>query len=79
LYEDALAPGSVVLIGGRYWLVDRIEQALVQTQPAQRPLTTGCRAADHPSFLGHLSVREPGPGAQYKRCIPDPIEEESVR
>jgi hypothetical protein len=25
--EDALAPGSVVLIGGRYWLVERIEQA----------------------------------------------------
>jgi hypothetical protein len=29
--EDALAPGSVVLIGGRYWLVDRIEQTRVQT------------------------------------------------
>jgi hypothetical protein len=33
--EDALAPGSVVLIGGRYWLVERIEQARVQTQPAR--------------------------------------------
>jgi hypothetical protein len=37
--EDALAPGSVVLIGGRYWLVDRVEQARVQTQPARYRLT----------------------------------------
>jgi hypothetical protein len=37
--EDALAPGSVVLIGGRYWLVERIEQARVQTQPARYRLT----------------------------------------
>ena len=39
--EDALAPGSVVLLGGRYWLVDRVEQARVQTQPAR----TGSRYA----------------------------------
>jgi hypothetical protein len=31
--EDALAPGSVVPIGGRYWLVERIVQARVPTQP----------------------------------------------
>jgi hypothetical protein len=37
--EDALAPGSVVLIGGRYWLVERIEQARVQAQPARYRLT----------------------------------------
>jgi hypothetical protein len=37
--DDALAPGSVVPIGGRYWLVERIEQARVQTQPARYRLT----------------------------------------
>lgn len=37
--EDALAPGSVVLIGGRYRLVERIEQARVQTQSARYRLT----------------------------------------
>jgi hypothetical protein len=37
--EDALAPGSVVRIGGRYWLVERVEQARVQTQPARYRLT----------------------------------------
>jgi hypothetical protein len=37
--EDALAPGSVVALGGRYWLVERVEQARVQAVPARYRLT----------------------------------------
>jgi hypothetical protein len=37
--EDVLTPGSVVLIEGRYWLVDRIDQARVRTRPARYRLT----------------------------------------
>jgi hypothetical protein len=33
--ENALGPGSIVLLGGRYWLVERTDQAHVQTQPAR--------------------------------------------
>jgi len=32
---DALAPGSIVLLGGRYWLVDRIEGERVHAKPAR--------------------------------------------
>ena len=32
--EDALAPGSVVLLGGRYWLVVQVEQQRVQARLA---------------------------------------------
>ena len=39
LGDDELAPGSVVLIGGRYWLVERIENARVETRPARYRLT----------------------------------------
>jgi hypothetical protein len=37
--EDVLAPGSVVLVEGRYWLVERIDEARVQTHPARYRLT----------------------------------------
>jgi hypothetical protein len=35
----ARAPGSVVLLDGRYWLVEQIEQARAQTRPARYRLT----------------------------------------
>jgi hypothetical protein len=37
--EEALAPGSVVLLGGRYWLVDRVDGARVEAGPARYRLT----------------------------------------
>jgi hypothetical protein len=37
--EDPLAPGSVVLLGGRYWLVERVDDAAVQARPARYRLT----------------------------------------
>jgi hypothetical protein len=37
--EDALTPGSVVLMGGRYWLLDRVERSLGHAQPARYRLT----------------------------------------
>ena len=33
--KDALAPGSVVLVGGRHWLVVRVEQQRVQAHLAR--------------------------------------------
>jgi hypothetical protein len=33
--EDALAPGSLVVLGGRYWVVERVEQSRVQARPAR--------------------------------------------
>ena len=33
--DDALAPGSLILLGGRYWVVERVEQSRVQAQPAR--------------------------------------------
>src|SRR3954463_219119 len=41
--EDALAPGSVVLLGDRYWLVVRVEQQRVQAHLARYRL-----ALQHP-------------------------------
>lgn len=37
--EDALAPGAIVEIGGRSWLVDRIEGRSVEAWPARYRLT----------------------------------------
>jgi hypothetical protein len=37
--EDPLEPGSIVLIGGRYWLVERVEESRVQAWPARYRLT----------------------------------------
>jgi hypothetical protein len=37
--EDALAPGSIVLLGGRYWLVERVEEPRVYAKPARYRLT----------------------------------------
>jgi hypothetical protein len=37
--EDALEPGSVVLLGGRYWLVERVEDSRVRVRPARYRLT----------------------------------------
>jgi hypothetical protein len=37
--EDALAPGSIVLLGGRYWLVERVEEPRVYAAPARYRLT----------------------------------------
>ena len=36
---DALAPGAVVLLGGRHWLVERVEQERVHAEPARYRLT----------------------------------------
>jgi hypothetical protein len=33
--DDALAPGSLVVLGGRYWVVERVEQSRVLAQPAR--------------------------------------------
>ena len=37
--EDALVPGSVVLLSGRYWLVERVERSRGHAQPARYRLT----------------------------------------
>src|SRR5262249_58906404 len=37
--DEALGPGSVVLLAGRYWLVERIEGTTVQARPARYRLT----------------------------------------
>ena len=37
--EDLLAPGSIVFLGGRYWLVERVEQTRVEARPARYRLT----------------------------------------
>jgi hypothetical protein len=37
--EDALEPGAVMLLGGRYWLVDRVERSRGHAQPARYRLT----------------------------------------
>src|SRR5207245_4780055 len=37
--SERLAPGSVVLLGGRYWLVERVDDANVQARPARYRLT----------------------------------------
>ena len=34
-----LVPGSVVLLGGRYWLVERVDDSVVQARPARYRLT----------------------------------------
>jgi hypothetical protein len=44
--EDALAPSSVVLLGGRYWLVVRVEQQ------AQAQLARYRLALQHPTGVG---------------------------
>jgi hypothetical protein len=33
--QDALAPGSLVLLSGRYWLVERVDDAAVRARPAR--------------------------------------------
>lgn len=37
--EDLLAPASIVLLGGRYWLVERVEQTAAHARPARYRLT----------------------------------------
>jgi hypothetical protein len=37
--EDALAPGSVAVLDGRYWLVERVEEPRVYAKPARYRLT----------------------------------------
>jgi hypothetical protein len=37
--QEALVPGSVVLVGGRFWLVERVEDAAVEARPARYRLT----------------------------------------
>jgi len=37
--QEPLAPGSVVLLGGRYWLVERVDDAAVQARSARYRLT----------------------------------------
>jgi hypothetical protein len=67
--EDALAAGSVVLIGGRYWLVDRIEQARVRTQPARYRLTLrhpGGRRMATSTFPRNLEFPSAGSDPAYR-------------
>lgn len=47
--ENPLAPASTVLLSGRYWLVDRVEQTAVYARPARYRLTLR-----HPD--GHLET-----------------------
>jgi hypothetical protein len=58
--EDALAPGSVVLLRGRYWLVERIDRSRVHARPARYLLTLR-----HPD--GH---REPGTFRRFRTDAP---------
>jgi hypothetical protein len=37
--QDPLEPGSVVLLGGRYWLVERVDDGTVHARPARYRLT----------------------------------------
>jgi hypothetical protein len=37
--EDALVPGSVLMLSGRYWLVERVERSRGHAQPARYRLT----------------------------------------
>jgi hypothetical protein len=37
--EDRLTPGSIVLLGGRHWLVERVEEPRVYARPARYRLT----------------------------------------
>ena len=37
--EDSLAPGSIIVLDGRYWLVERVEQSRVEARPARYRLT----------------------------------------
>jgi hypothetical protein len=37
--EDALATGSIVLLGGRYWLIERVAQENAYAEPARYRLT----------------------------------------
>jgi hypothetical protein len=39
LSEDALGPGSIVVLGGRYWLVERVEAERADAKPARYRLT----------------------------------------
>jgi hypothetical protein len=58
--EDALAPGSVVLLRGRYWLVERVERSRGHAQPARYRLTLR-----HPD--GH---QEPGAYRRFRADAP---------
>jgi hypothetical protein len=60
--EDALAPGSVVPLGGRYWLVVRVEPKRVQAHLARYRL-----ALHHPD--GH---RETGTFRRFRADAPSP-------
>lgn len=59
--EDELTPGSVVLLGGRYWLVDWVERSRGHAQPARYRLTL-----HHPE--GH---REPGAFRRFRADAPN--------
>jgi hypothetical protein len=58
--REPLAPGSVVLLDGRYWLVERVEDATVRARPARYRLTLR-----HPD--GH---EEAGAFRRYRRDAP---------
>jgi hypothetical protein len=59
--DDALEPGSVVRLGGRYWLVERVEQARVQARPARYRLA-----------LRHSDGREePGAFRRFRADAPN--------
>jgi hypothetical protein len=58
--EDALAPGSVVLLRGRYWLLEAVDRSRGHAQPARYRLTLR-----HPN--GH---QEPGAFRRFRADAP---------
>ena len=70
LSDDALAPGSIVILAGRYWLVDGIDGARVAVAPARYRLTL--RHPDGREEAGavrRFRVDAPGPGHQLTTLL----------
>jgi hypothetical protein len=55
---DALAPGTVVLLGGRHSLVERVEQERVYAGPARYRLTLRHPVAGGDPFLESIAERD---------------------
>jgi hypothetical protein len=63
--DDALAPGSIVVLDGRSWLVDRVDEARVRARPARYRLTL--RHPDGREELGALRrFRADAPGIGHQ-------------
>jgi hypothetical protein len=63
--EDTLAPGSIVVLDGRTWLVDRVEQDRVRARPARYRLTLRHPdGREEPGALRRFRADAPGIGHQ---------------